>query len=326
MTDAPKASTNDTLLEERHDPLDFEKWRSEIRSVGWSGLIPFRNFFTDKPWTLLWVQFISFAFGFPFLLIGYYRKDSSTLGEAAWAFGVYFSIVWAVLVHRCIRPDRIGMRTIVSTWFSTSVLGVLAVMVVSIIGRVVPGVRDVFSASESASIFGRLLGMTIGVGLVEETAKLLPVLWFARKLGSDVRPTTVAYHGVVSGLAFGATEAILYSFSYAAGNASAQLGYGDYLLVQLLRLISLPFLHGIWTGISAYFVGLSAINPAARRVVILAGLLGVALLHGVYNTFSDGWLGFILAMTSLAVFIGYVRDEEQGVGAVRKHSGEQRSG
>jgi len=137
----------------------------------------------------------------------------------------------------------------------------------------------------------------------------------------NVHPTTVAYLGVISGLAFGATEAILYSISYAAGHASAEIGYNDYMLVQILRLISLPFLQGIWTGTSAYFAGLSAINPSARRVGILAGFIGVSLLHGAYNTFADGWFGFLLAMLSLAIFVGYFRDEAYGVEAVTKQRG-----
>lgn len=316
MSTDPRQSPDDSFLEERRDPLDLQRWKSEVGSVGWLGLVPFRNFFTDKPWTLLWVQFMAFAFGFPFLLIRYYREDSSSLAEAAWAFGIYFAIVWAVLVHRCIRPGPIGIGRLLGTWFGTSILGMLAVLLIGQIGQVLPGIRDVLNASESASIFGRLIGMTIGVGLLEETAKLLPVLWFARNLGKSARPTTIAYIGVISGLAFGATEAIMYSISYAAGHASEQIGYGDYLLVQLLRLVSLPFLHGIWTGISAYFVGLSAINPSARRVVILAGLLGVSLLHGSYNTFADGWFGFAIAMLSFGIFIGYIRDETASVEAV----------
>ncbi len=316
MPTDPRRPESDPLLEERRDPLDLERWKSEIASVGWLRLIPFRYFFDDKSWTLVWVQFIAFAFGFPFLLICYYRDDASSLAEAAWALGIYFSIIWAVVVHRCIRPEPVGTGRILGTWFTTSMLGVLAVFIVSLIGRFVPGIRDVFDASESASVFGRLLGMTVAVGLVEETAKLLPVLWFARSLGATVRPTTIAYLGVISGLAFGATEAILYSISYAAGHASAQIGYGDYLLVQILRLVSLPFLHGIWTGISAYFAGLSAINPSARRVVILAGLLSVSVLHGLYNTFADGWLGFVFAMLSLGIFVGYVRGEAASVEAV----------
>ena len=323
MNSEPSHLPNDPFLDERRDPLDLTRWKSEIGAVGWSGLLPFRNFLADKPWSILWVQVMAFAFGFPFLLIGYYRKDSSSLAEAAWVFGIYFSIMWSILVHRCIRPGPIGTGRIFGTWFGTSVLGVIAVIFVSVIGRVLPGMRDVIDASQSASIFGRLVGMTIGVGLVEETVKLLPVLWFARNLGTNVRPTTVAYLGVISGLAFGATEAILYSISYAVGHASAQIGYGDYLLVQLLRLVSLPFLHGIWTGVSAYFAGLSVRNPSAKRVVILAGLLGVSLLHGLYNTFADGWLGFVFAMLSFAVFVGYVRDEAGSLEAVLVRTSEQ---
>jgi len=324
MEQPPTNPTHDrhSDLEARIDPINIAKWKAELNAVGWTGLIPFRNFYTDKPWTLLWVQFITFAFGFPFLLMNYYyRKESSTLAEAAWAFGIYFAIVWAVLIHRCIRPDRIGAGKIVGTWLGTSILGMLAVNLISILGTFLPGIRDVFAAGESANVFGRFFGMTIGVGLVEETAKLLPVLWFARTLGPNVRPTTVAFLGVISGLAFGATEAILYSFDYAEGHAASALGYGDYLIVQLLRLVSLPFLHGIWTGTSAYFAGLSAINPSARRVVILVGLIGVSLLHGLYNTFSNGWLGFFFALLSLALFVGYVRDEDSSVKAMTARMG-----
>ncbi|MCA9224828.1 MAG: PrsW family intramembrane metalloprotease, partial [Planctomycetales bacterium] len=174
---------DDRFLEERRDPLDIERWKAEFSEVGWLGLIPFRNFFTDRPWTLLWVQFIAFAFGFPFLLIGYYSEDGSSLAEAAWAFGIYFSVVWAVLVHRCIRPDRIGIGALMGVWFGTSVLGTLAVIMVSLLGAVIPGIRDVFDASNSTSILGRLFGMTLAVGLVEESAKLIPVIWFARRFG-----------------------------------------------------------------------------------------------------------------------------------------------
>ena len=132
-------TNDDDYSEARHDPINLAKWRSELSSVGWTGLIPFRNFFTDKPWTLIWVQFLAFAFGFPFLLMGYYRESTSTLAEAAWAFGVYFSAIWAVLIHRCLRPDPIGPKKILGTWFATSIVGVLAVLVVSAIASFLPG-------------------------------------------------------------------------------------------------------------------------------------------------------------------------------------------
>jgi len=303
-------------MDERSIPVDMDRWKSEFAAVNWSKLIPFRNWLADQPWTLVWVQFISFAFGCPFLLMYYYVHRESTLAEASWAFGIYFSVIWAAVIHRCLRPEPVGMQRILGTWLFTSVLGMIAVVVVTVVGEILPGVRDLFATTESASIFGRLIGMTLAVGLVEEAVKLLPVLWFVRRFVQPPRPTTVAYLGVISGLAFGATEAILYSFMYAAGHASSAIGYGDYLIVQLLRLISLPLLHAIWTGIAGYFVGLAARTAVASRVLILTGLLGVSILHGLYNTFADSWFGLLIAMLSLAVFIGYIRNEDTALGAV----------
>ena len=309
------------VMEARLNPLNTEAIKKEFAAVGWANLIPFKNWFTDRPWTLLWVQFMGFTFGFPFLLINYYSNSESTLVESAWVFGIYFSFIWAVLIHRCVRPGSGGFRHSVPTGLFTSLLRVMIVIAVSVLGSIAPVTRDVFQASQSANIFKRLIGITLAVGVVEESAKLLPVLWYAHKCKSQLRPTTVAYIGIISGLAFGATEAIMYSVEYATGLQSAQIGLGDYLIVQILRLICLPFLHAIWTGISAYFVGLAFQTASINRAVILVGLCGVALLHGLYDTFANGWMGFFIAIASFAVFIGYIRDESSTINAMTLNLG-----
>ncbi len=308
-------------FEERRNLVQLDAWKAEFALVTWRKLLPFRNWRKDKPWNLVWVQFLLFAFGAPFVLISYYGEKSPSLVEAAWALSLYFSIIWAVLLHRCLRPQEIGFRRIASTWLLTSIVGVAAVGVVNAAGAYIPGIRDLFEASSSASIVGRLVGMTFAVGLIEESAKMIPVLLIARKMQPQPHPRTVAYLGVISGLAFGATEAIVYSISYAYGHSTHRIGYGDYLIVQIIRFISLPLLHAIWAGITGYFVGLSIFSPVARRVLLAAALMLTSSLHGIYNTCGSGWFAFAMAIISLGLFVNYVRNDADSIEALPQNHG-----
>jgi len=91
------------------------------------------------------------------------------------------------------------------------------------------------------------------------------------------------------------------------GHAAAAISYGEYMIVQVLRFVSLPLLHAIWSGIFGYFVGIAALSKASKRATVLIGIALVSVLHGVYDTFSEGWLGFFVAAFSLLLFVGYIR-------------------
>jgi len=299
----------DQWLEERQAFIDVNAWKTELAATDWTTLFPFGAVLKDRPWSLLWVQLFAFAFCFPFLLIKYYNGKDASLLEAAWAFSLYFAILWGAFLYRCMRPDALGKKHILGTWLFTSFLGVVAVVLIAAIARILPGTRDIVQASKSASIFPRLVGFTLGVGLVEESVKGLPVIWMGLRSRAQLAPTAIAYIGVISGLAFGAAEAIVYSIQYAAGHAAAAISYGDYLIVQVLRFVSLPLLHAIWSGILGYFVGFAVNSATTRRVALIIGLALVSVLHGLYNTFADGWLGFLVAVFSMLLFVGYVRAE-----------------
>ena len=148
-------------------------------------------------------------------------------------------------------------------------------------GYLVPGLAVAIEASNadsSASLFTRYFGMTVGVGLIEESVKLFPVFWMAsRTKGKSVSITSIVYLGVISGLAFGATEAIMYSFLYAESLQKNEMAAASYITIQILRFISLPFLHAVWCGISSYFVGLAIISRTGSRILIAVGLTTAAL-------------------------------------------------
>src|SRR5579871_6969726 len=75
----------------------------------------------------------------------------------------------------------------------------------------------------------------------------------------------------------------------------------------MTRLITLPLLHAIWSGIFAYFVALASVNRNVAKGLLLAGLLITATLHGLYDTLSDSLLGVAVAIGCILIFIGYYR-------------------
>jgi len=161
-----------------------------------------------------------------------------------------------------------------------------------------------------AIVVGVLLGFVIGVGVLEECAKVLPVWWiYVHKKNVD-NLSTIVFLGCVSGFAFGVAEAVNYSISYALGLSAGGMGFGGYLIAQLTRLITLPLLHAVWSGIFAYFVALASVNRHVGNGLLLAGLVITASLHGLYDTFSGSLIGVAIAVVSILVFIAYYRSGE----------------
>jgi RsiW-degrading membrane proteinase PrsW (M82 family) len=146
-----------------------------------------------------------------------------------------------------------------------------------------------------------------GVGVIEESAKALPIWWLYIHKRNEDSLSTIVFLGCISGFAFGVAEAVNYSIDYALGLTQGDLGFGDYLLAQMTRLITLPLLHAVWAGISGYFVALASVNRHVGKGLLLAGLLITASLHGLYDTFSDSMIGVAVAVLSIVIFISYYR-------------------
>jgi len=75
----------------------------------------------------------------------------------------------------------------------------------------------------------------------------------------------------------------------------------------MVRLITLPLLHAVWAGIVAYFIALSGEMLRFKRGLLLAGICISALSHGLYDTFSDSFIGLIIAVLSMLIFITYIQ-------------------
>jgi RsiW-degrading membrane proteinase PrsW (M82 family) len=125
-----------------------------------------------------------------------------------------------------------------------------------------------------------LCGYVLGVGLIEEAAKALPLLWRTRQNG-PLGWRAACVWGLAAGLGFGVAEGVVHAERAYNGLATAD--------AYLVRFVSCVALHAVWSG----SVGLSivAVRPGledAREPVVYAAavlrvLAGPAALHGLYD-------------------------------------------
>jgi RsiW-degrading membrane proteinase PrsW (M82 family) len=121
----------------------------------------------------------------------------------------------------------------------------------------------------------------VGVGLLEEGVKALPLLWYTNSVGNLSWRAMILW-GLASGIGFGVSEGISYSADFYNGILSAD--------IYVVRFVSCVALHAIWSASVAVFIYQqrdlveAAVGPwewlnAAFTVVIVS-----TFLHGLYDT------------------------------------------
>jgi RsiW-degrading membrane proteinase PrsW (M82 family) len=222
----------------------------------------------------------------PFALLQATSGDTG-VDRAAVGFAVYFAVLWLVAIHQLVRPEPLGWWVLAGIGAFTAVAGVAIAI----------AVEEQLGASTDT-----VIESIVTVGFPEEAAKAVAVLVFLRAGRSRWAPRTYLYAGAVSGLAFGAAEAVTYTTAYAS---VLDLGDGG-LVVSLWRLLCGGLFHACMAGIVAFFIGLGAWYSQVRYHLLAFGLVVAAVLHGLYNNQADGWPGTAIAALTVATFVGYV--------------------
>ena len=242
-------------------------------------------------------------------------------GTASWMF-VYFSLVWAVLFFRLIQPEP-GTARIAAWVYLLTILVAMPLLVAWL--SLPPHLTEAFV--EAGGVF-RFLGLVLGVGIREETAKVLPVLLVlgaAARGGGRLSLRQGLALGAVAGFAFAAAENQEYLRTFEAWDRMvAQQGAFSHVSLDasLVRMLLTPFMHGAWAGIAGYFAAWGAWNPPERWKLRAAGVLGAALLHGFYDTFAD--LPLVTLFTVAFTFHVFTRcvaragNEESGAAALER--------
>ncbi|MEV6300159.1 PrsW family glutamic-type intramembrane protease [Actinoplanes sp. NPDC051861] len=118
----------------------------------------------------------------------------------------------------------------------------------------------------------------LGVGLIEEAAKLAALVFLTRRLQHRY-----AIDGVILGASVGFGFAAFESAGYAFTALFTQQGLSLTTLVEteLLRGVLTPVGHGLWTAILGGVLFATAAKSSRRRV--FAAYLGVAVLHALWD-------------------------------------------
>ena len=275
----------------------------EIKEMGIKNILPVSLWLKDSPLKEGWARWFLFFTLFPLFMLYFSESTKLEFDDVSFLLGTYFSFFSGFFLYFIISPEQLDRKIILKVVFFTLLSSSLLVFILSII----PFYRQIINATARFSLLTRLISFIIGVGVLEELVKALPIFifFFYKKKPSTL--ATITFLGCISGFTFGVSEAVGYSNVYIGALQSKQMGFQTYLAIQTTRLITLPFLHAIWTGISSYFIALGIEIKEYRKGLFLTGIGISAVLHGIYNSFSTGYLGLGMAIFSVLIFITYIK-------------------
>ncbi|NJL39058.1 MAG: PrsW family intramembrane metalloprotease [Leptolyngbyaceae cyanobacterium RM2_2_4] len=301
------------------EPIELAKPRSEtndflatLRTFQFSAVFPYRDVLSLGLYQNHLVKILLFFGLFP-LVVDLITPDKASVQQTAWMLGIYYASIWGVVLYNLIKPPQFSWRDTLKCVLFTAFVGIPMLLFFQ---QVPP--FNAFYAVIGAGMVPRMIGFVLGVGVLEELCKALPIYLFLLRPGKLQDPLTSAFYGATSGLGFamaeGATYSLLYRFSLTRGD----LDFGSYVLANTIRFVSLPLFHAILAGMVGYFMGLAAINPSRRSAIIFIGVAIAALLHGLYNTFAGNFLGLLIIGFSILLFVTYIRRSKQMVEEMQK--------
>lgn len=258
-----------------------------------SSLFPLREWMGDRSW---WRGPLGLFAGFaaaPFFLL-HLTHDDDDMNRAAWGFAVYFALMWSLAMYAIIKPERPPVGLIVR---------------VVLFSAVVSTAVAVFLEERLDPEMSQVLWAVGGVGLPEELAKAAPVVIFMYFSKRQWSPRMFMFIGALSGLTFGASEAVAYSALYE--QLGDFLSFSDVASVTVWRLLMDSVFHACFSATAAFFIGVAAWHKDKALLLIAIGIGMSSVLHGTYDRWSGNWFGACLAVVNILLFIGYVRSGDR---------------
>jgi RsiW-degrading membrane proteinase PrsW (M82 family) len=273
-------------------------------------LLPIHHWIRDRSlrnWiTILFVALVVV----PSITLVYVGDDVTKISKSTWAFAIYFACAWLLVLWIAIRPPMIRPMMLLE---------------VGLIGLIFEAPLAIWLEKKLETPNQNLLSYIFTVGLPEEFVKILPIVVLGlilKNVWGPLTPKDYLFLGAVSGLAFGAAEAVQYINVYIPGNsgeiatAAANQGadpssIGQYIAMTSIqsgswRFVTDPMSHAVWAGISGYFVGL-AFQHRRYSWLALVGLGLTSLLHGINDDVAGHWFWIVEIVVSVLLFMAYVQ-------------------
>ena len=271
----------------------------QFPSYSFSSLVPVRHWARDpalRSWpVLLLVALVCVP---PIALVMLNNPTEAKIHDIAWIFAIYFAVAWLLLLGVIVRPQHVS-RAMLAT--------------VAVIGIVTQAPTAIFLETQLHSSTGSLLDV-FTIGIPEELAKAIPIVavaWIWRQHWHTQTPRDYLFLGAVSGLVFGAAEAVHY-FTNVLGSLSGNvngLDLQDLTIQYIWRFLTDPIDHAMWAGITGYFIGLAITGPVRKYSIGLVGIAIAAVLHGLndWNPINAHPAWVLITLISVLLFLGYAR-------------------
>ncbi len=170
------------------------------------------------------------------------------------------SLVWYLLKH-----DH-GRRLPVLTLWTACGFGVLAVVLAFILSAFL--LPQQFATTPNSLPITKLLPYSLLVGVIEESAKFIPLAVFVYHRKYFKEHTDGIIYFAICGLTFGLIENILYTVQFGAG-------------VGLGRMLLTPFFHAATTAIIGYY--LVSMKITQNKIKFIISFLLIIIMHGLYD-------------------------------------------
>jgi RsiW-degrading membrane proteinase PrsW (M82 family)/ribosomal protein S18 acetylase RimI-like enzyme len=149
---------------------------------------------------------------------------------------------------------------------------------------------------ELSGIQGTIIFAFLGVALVEEFVKAVPLRLYSFTRISFDEPLDGIVHGVMIGMGFATLENILYVYRH-----GMDTGW--------LRMFTAVPGHASWGVIMGYYAGKAKFNYGSRGRLLMTGLLLATFFHGLYDACLfltqkvDKDTAVVLAMAAIATHV-----------------------
>ena len=277
-----------------------------LQTFKFSSVVPYREVLNPDLYNSNIVKLL-LCFGlFPWI-VSSFATSNTRLEDIAWILGIYYAFIWGIVLYNLIKPAQFSLKQALKYVCFTAFIGIPLLLFI----QRIPPFSLLYAAIGSSNLISRLIGYVLGVGVLEELCKGVPIYLFMLRSGQLKEPFSSAFYGAMSGLGFAIAEGAHYSLSYAVNLVDGNIDLRGHILLTTVRFISLPLIHAIWAGIVGYFIGLAAINPSRKSAIIFIGITIAASLHGAYNTFANSLIGLAILAFSILLFVTYLRRSQE---------------